>query len=180
MHHVDKRLKSRSYAIVSQSRRHSGAAISAFNAWVMLKSLETLALRFEMQTRTVTQLSENIKHHPAVLSLLYSGDRSHTQHELASRQMSGSSTLIAFEVKGSRNGAFQFLNALRVIHISNNLADSKTLACHPSGTTHMNLSEDERQTLEINEDHIRLSVGLEQTDDLTADLQQALDVCRGF
>ena len=146
----------------------------------MLKSLETLALRVEMQTRTATQLSENIKHHPAVLSLSYPGDCSHPQHELASRQMSGSSTLIAFEVKGGRNGAFQFLNALRVIDISNNLGDSKTLACHPSSTTHTNLSEDERQTLEINEGHIRLSVGLEHADDLIADIQQARDVCRGF
>ena len=146
----------------------------------MLKSLETLALRVKTQTRTATQLSENIKHHPAVLSLSYPGDRSHPQHELASRQMSGSSTLIAFEVKGRRTGAFQFLNALGVIDISNNLGDSKTLACHPSITTHTNLSEDERQTLEINEGHIRLSVGLEHADDLTADIQQALDVCRGF
>ncbi|MEC7190010.1 MAG: PLP-dependent transferase, partial [Pseudomonadota bacterium] len=85
-----------------------------------------------------------------------------------------------FEVKGGRIGAFQFLNALRVIDISNNLGDSKTLACHPSSTTHMNLSEYERQMLEINEGHIRLSVGLEHADDLTADIQQALNVCRGF
>ena len=104
----------------------------------MLKSLETLALRVEMQARTATQMSENIKHHPAVLSLSYRGDRSHPEHELASRQMLGAST------------------------------------------THMNLSEDERQMLEINEGHIRLSVGLEHVDGLTADIQQALDVCRGF
>ncbi len=100
--------------------------------------------------------------------------------ELASRQMSGSSTLIAFEVKGGRIGAFRFLNALKVIDISNNLGDSKSLACHPSSTTHMNLSEDERQMLEIKEGHIRLLVGLEHADDLTADMQQPFDVRRGF
>ena len=94
--------------------------------------------------------------------------------------MSGSSTLIAFEVKGGRTGAFHFLNALRVIDISNNLGDSKPLACYPSSPTHMNFSEDERRMLEINEGHIRLSVGLEHADDLTADIQQALDVCRAF
>jgi len=160
--------------------RQTGASMSAFNAWVMLKSLETLALRVEMQTKTAKQLTENIKHHPAVLSLSYPGDRSHPQYELASRQMSGSSTLFAFEVKGGRNGAFKFLNALKLIDISNNLGDSKSLACHPSSTTHMNLSEDDRQILEINEGHIRLSVGLEHADDLTADIEQALDVCRGY
>ena len=146
----------------------------------MLKSLETLALRVEMQTKTAKQLTKSIKHHPAVLSLSYPGDRSHPQYELASRQMSGSSTLLAFEVKGGRNGAFKFLNALKLIDISNNLGDSKSLACHPSSTTHMNLSEDDRQILEINEGHIRLSVGLEHADDLTADIEQALDVCRGY
>ncbi len=93
--------------------------------------------------------------------------------------MSGPSTLFAFEVKGGRNGAFKFLNALKLIDISNNLGDSKSLACHPSSTTHMNLSEDDRQMLEINEGHIRLSVGLEHANDLTADIQQALDVCQG-
>ena len=154
--------------------------MSAFNAWVMLKSVETLALRVEMQTRTATQLSENIKHHPAVLSVSYPGDQSHPQYELASRQISGSSTLLAFEVKGDRNGAFKVLNALKLIDISNNLGDSKSLACHPSTTTHMNLSEDDRQMLEINEGRMRLPVGLEHADDLTSDVQQAFDVCRGY
>ena len=160
--------------------RRTAAAMSAFNAWVMVKSLETSALRVETQVKTEKQLSENIKHHPAVLSVSYPGDQSHPQYELASRQMSGSSTLLAFEVKGGRNGAFQFLNTLKLIDISNNLGDSKSLACHPSSTTHMNLSEDDRQMLEINEGHIRLSVGLEHANDLTADIQQALDVCRGY
>ena len=84
---------------------------------------------------------------------------------------------ITFEVKGGRNGAFRFLNALKLIDISNNLGDSKSLACHPASTTHMNLTKDERQLLEISEGHVRLSVGLEHPDDLTADILQALDIC---
>ena len=159
--------------------RHTGAAMSAFNAWVMLKSLETLALRVEMQTRTATQLTEIIKQHPAVLSVSYPGDPTHPQYALASRQMSGASTLISFEVKGDRNGAFRFLNALKLVDISNNLGDSKTLACHPASTTHVSLSKDERLMLEISESHVRLSVGLENAEDLAADILQALDISKG-
>lgn len=157
--------------------RQTGASMSAFNAWIMLKSLETVALRVEKQARTAAQLSETIKQHPSVLSVSYPGDPTHPQYALASRQMSGASTLIAFEVKGGRNGAFQFLNALKLIDISNNLGDSKSLACHPASTTHMNLSEAERQLLEISEGNVRLSVGLEHPNDLAADILQALDIC---
>ena len=157
--------------------RQTGAAMSAFNAWIMLKSLETVALRVEKQARTAAQLSETIKQHPAVLSVSYPGDPGHPQYALASRQMSGATTLIAFEVTGGRNGAFRFLNALKLIDISNNLGDSKSLACHPASTTHMNLSEDERQLLEISEGNVRLSVGLEDPNDLAADILQALDIC---
>ena len=158
--------------------RQTGAAMSAFNAWVMLKSLETLTLRVEMQTRTATQLAKTLKQHPAVLFVSYPGDPAHPQYALASRQMSGASTLITFEVKGGRNGAFQFLNALKLIDISNNLGDTKSLACHPASTTHMNLSENDRHILEISEGHVRLSVGLEHADDLEADILQALDIFR--
>ena len=91
--------------------------------------------------------------------------------------MSGASTLMAFEIQGGKEGAFRFLNALTLIDISNNLGDSKTLACHPASTTHMSLSEKERQQLEIHEGHVRLSVGLEHADDLVSDLRQALDAC---
>ena len=156
--------------------RQTGAAMSAFNAWIMLKSLETLALRVEKQSRTAAQLTETIKQHPSVLSLSYPGDPTHPQYALASRQMSGPSTLIAFEVRAAKWG-IPVLNALKLIDISNNLGDSKSLACHPASTTHMNLSEDERQLLEISEGHVRLSVGLEHADDLAADILQALDIC---
>ena len=157
--------------------RQTGAAMSPFNAWVMLKSLETLALRVEAQTKTAKAIAAVLKAHPAVLSLSYPGDSSHPQYELACRQMSGPSTLMAFEVEGGKDGAFRFLNALKLIDISNNLGDSKSLACHPASTTHMNLSEGERQRLEIYEGHVRLSVGLEHADDLISDLTQALDAC---
>ena len=123
--------------------------------------------------------SENIKHQPAASSLFFPGERLHPQYELASRQMSVSGALVAFEVKGGRPNAFQFLNALKLKDISNNLGASESLACHLSSTTHMNPSKDERQTLEINKGNIRLSVGLECVADLTADKQQALYVCLG-
>ena len=157
--------------------RQTGAAMSPFTAWVMLKSLETLALRVEAQTKTAGTIAAAIKAHPAVVSLSYPGEPSHPQYELACRQMSGPSTLMAFEVQGGKDGAFRFLNALSLIDISNNLGDSKSLACHPASTTHMSLSEEERQQLEINEGHVRLSVGLEHADDLISDLTQALDAC---
>ena len=157
--------------------RQTGAAMSPFNAWVMLKSLETLALRVDAQTKTAEIIAAALKAHPAVLSLSYPGDPSHPQYELACRQMSGASTLMAFEIQGGKEGAFRFLNALTLIDISNNLGDSKTLACHPASTTHMSLSEKERQQLEIHEGHVRLSVGLEHADDLVSDLRQALDAC---
>tara|TARA_B100001057_G_scaffold468040_1_gene526816 strand:+ start:240 stop:674 length:435 start_codon:yes stop_codon:yes gene_type:complete len=123
--------------------------------------------------------SKNIKHHPAASSLFFPGERSHPQCELASRQTSESVVLVAFEVKGGRTDAFQFLNALKLKGISNNLGSSESLACHLSSTTHTNSSKDERQILEMNKGRIRLSVGLEYVADLTADKQQALYVCRG-
>ena len=122
--------------------------------------------------------SENIKHQPASSSLFFPGKRSHPQYELASRQMSVSGALVAFEVKGGRANAFQFLNSLKLKDISNNLGASKSLACHLSSTIHMNPSKDERQILDMNKGHIRLSVGLEYFADLTADEQQTLYVCR--
>tara|TARA_B100000963_G_C22484832_1_gene606416 strand:+ start:440 stop:874 length:435 start_codon:yes stop_codon:yes gene_type:complete len=123
--------------------------------------------------------SKNIKHHPSASSLFFPGERSHAQYELASRQMSVPGVLVAFEVKCRRTDAFQFLNALKFKDTSNNLGASKSLACHPSRTTHMSSSKDERQILEMNKGYIRLSVGLEYFADFTADKQQDLYVCRG-
>lgn len=154
--------------------RQTGAAISPFNAWVLLKSLETLPLRVEAQTRNAMKIAHWLIAHEKIASLSYPGHKSHPQYELANRQMSGAGSLLAFDVHGGKAAAFAFLNALQVIDISNNLGDSKTLACHPASTTHMNIGPEERAKLEISDGHIRLSVGLEDVDDLIADLAQAL------
>ena len=123
--------------------------------------------------------SENIKHQPAASSLFFPGERLHPQYELASRQMSVSGALVAFEVKGGRPNAFQFLNALKLKDISNNLGASKSLARHPSSTTHMSSYQDEREIQEMNKSRVIVSVGLEYVADLTADKQQTLYVCWG-
>jgi len=155
--------------------RQTGAAISPFNAWVLLKSLETLPLRLDAQTKSAAAIADLLYHHDKCASLSYPGHKTHAQYELAQKQMSGAGSLLAFEIKGGKSAAFAFLNALKLIDISNNLGDSKSLACHPASTTHMNIGAEERAKLEISDGHIRLSVGLEDIADLCADIEQALD-----
>ena len=154
--------------------RQTGAAISAFNAWVMLKSLETLPLRVAAQAENAGHAAAFLHEHPRVKSISYPGHESHPQHDLAKRQMSGFGNMLAFEIDGDQAAAFRFLNALALIDISNNLGDSKSLACHPFTTTHANLTDDDRASLNITPSHIRLSVGLEDKIDLIADLESAL------
>ena len=154
--------------------RQTGAAISAFNAWVMLKSLETLPLRVTAQTENARHVAAFLHDHPKVKSISYPGHESHPQHDLAKRQMSGFGNMLAFEIDGDQAAAFRFLNALALIDISNNLGDSKSLACHPFTTTHANLSDADRASLNITSSHLRLSVGLEDKIDLIADLDSAL------
>ena len=154
--------------------RQTGAAISSFNAWVMLKSLETLPLRVAAQTENAAHVAAFLHNHPKVKSISYPGHESHPQHDLAKRQMSGFGNMLAFEIDGDQAAAFRFLNALTLIDISNNLGDSKSLACHPFTTTHANLSDPDRASLNITQSHIRLSVGLEDKIDLIADLDSAL------
>lgn len=156
--------------------RQTGAGISPFNAWVLVKALETLPLRIEAQTKNAAAIADYLYAHDAILHICYPGHESHPQHEIAKQQMTGFGAMLAFEVKGGKEAAFKVLNALKLIDISNNLGDTKSLACHPASTTHMNLSQDERDMLEISDGHIRLSVGLENSADLIADLAQALDV----
>ena len=158
--------------------RQTGPSLSPFNAWVLLKGLETLAIRVERQTATAAKLADAIAEHPKVTRVLYPGRKDHPQHALAKRQMKGGSTLIAFEVKGGQKGAFKVANALQVIRISNNLGDAKSLVTHPSTTTHQRLSEETRLGLGITQGMLRLSVGLEDVDDLAEDLTQALDRLR--
>jgi len=158
--------------------RQTGPSLSPFNAWVLLKGLETLAVRVERQTATAAKLADLIADHPKVSRVLYPGRPDHPQYELARRQMKGGSTLVAFEVKGGQKAAFRTANALEVIRISNNLGDAKSLITHPTTTTHQRLSEATRQELGITQGMLRLSVGLEDADDLAEDLTQALDRLR--
>jgi O-succinylhomoserine sulfhydrylase len=158
--------------------RHTGPSLSPFNAWVLLKGLETLPLRVRQQSETALALCELFVSRSDVLRTLYPGHSSHPQFDLAQRQMKGGSTLVAFEIDGGKKAAFAFENALKIIHISNNLGDAKSLVTHPGTTTHKNLSEEDRTELGISDGLVRLSVGLESAEDLLADVEQALDVAR--
>ena len=154
--------------------RQTGPTISPFNAWVLMKSLETIALRVERQAENAAAIAAWLERRPGVVKMRYPGLESHPQHALARRQMSNGGTLLAFTVEGGRQAAFRALNALKLIDISNNLGDSKTLACHPASTTHSSVSAAERAEMGIDEGCIRISVGLEDVEDLKADLDAAL------
>lgn len=155
--------------------RQTGPALSPFNAWVLLKGLETLPLRVEKQTRTAGILADRLAHHPKIQRLIYCGRADHPQAAIIAKQMTGGSTLIAFDLKGGKDAAFRFLNALSLIRISNNLGDAKSLVTHPATTTHQRFTPEARADMGIGDGLVRLSVGLEHADDLLADLSQALD-----
>jgi O-succinylhomoserine sulfhydrylase len=154
--------------------RHTGPALSPFNAWLLLKGLETLDLRVDRQCRSASEVARFLERHDKVARVLYPGLESHPQYQLARQQMSGPSTLMAISVKGGKAGAFRFQNALRLIEISNNLGDGKSLVTHPATTTHHRLKPEDRQVLGIDDWLVRLSIGLEEPADLIADLDQAL------
>jgi O-succinylhomoserine sulfhydrylase len=156
--------------------RQTGPAISPFNAWVLLKSLETLPLRVRAQTEAAAAVADALAEHPMVSRVLYPGREDHPQADLARRQMVEGSTLVAFEVAGGRPAAFAAANALRLIKLSNNLGDAKSLITHPATTTHQRLTQPQRDSLGISDGLLRLSVGLEDPRDLVADLTQALDI----
>jgi O-succinylhomoserine sulfhydrylase len=154
--------------------RHSGPAMSPFNAWVLLKGLETMALRVKQQTENATKVAEYLANHSAVSRVIYPGRKDHPQADIIARQMTGGSTLVAFELKGGKNAAFAVQNALDVIKISNNLGDAKSLITHPATTTHKNLTEDARAELGISAGLLRLSAGIEDAEDLIEDFDRAL------
>lgn len=158
--------------------RHTGPALSPFNAWLLLKGLETLGLRVERQSANALALARLLDGHPAVARALYPGLESHPQHDLAMRQMRGGGTMIALELKGGKAAAYRLLDALSLIDISNNLGDAKSLITHPWTTTHQRLSAEDKLAMGIGEGMLRLSVGLEDIVDLTADLAAALDAAR--
>jgi len=154
--------------------KHTGGAMSPFNAWVMLKSLDTMDLRVRAQTATAQALAEGIEGHAAVGRVLYPGLKSHPQHALAMAQAGNGGTVMAIDLKGGKEAAFRFLNALEIFTISNNFADSKSIVTHPATTTHQRLPQAQKDLLGITPGLIRLSCGLEDTDDLLADVLQAL------
>ena len=154
--------------------RHTGPALSPFNAWLLLKGLETLELRVERQCRTALALAEALEAHPAVARVVYPGLASHPQHELAKRLLEVFGTVLSFEVAGGKEAAFRLLDALELVDISNNLGDAKSLITHPATTTHRSMPEAERRASGIGDGLVRLSAGLEDPADLLADLQQAL------
>ena len=155
--------------------RQTGPSISPFNAWVLLKGLETLSVRVHRQTDTAATVSVALVDHPKVTRMIYPGRPDHPQAAIAQKQMRGGSTLVAFEVKGGKAGAFRFQDALKLIRISNNLGDAKSLITHPATTTHQRIGPAARAELGITDGLVRLSCGLEHPDDLCEDLLAALD-----
>ncbi|MBR1154781.1 O-succinylhomoserine sulfhydrylase [Bradyrhizobium sp. JYMT SZCCT0428] len=155
--------------------RHTGPSMSPFNAWVLLKGLETLAIRVRAQTETAGKVADALAKHPKISRLIYPGRSDHPQAELVKRQMRAGSTLVGFEVKGGKAAAFRCLNALQISRISNNLGDAKSLVTHPPTTTHQRLTPEARAELGISEGFIRFSAGLEHADDLIEDFAQALE-----
>lgn len=156
--------------------RHTGPSLSPFNAWTLLKGLETLSVRVKQQTENAGTIADFLAEHKAIKRVIYPGRADHPQADLVQKQMSGGSTLIAFEIDGGKKAAFDFENALEIVQISNNLGDTKSLITHPATTTHKNLSAEARAELGITDATVRLSVGLEDAQDLIADIDNALAV----
>ena len=154
--------------------KHTGGALSPFSAWLMLKGLETIDLRVRAQANTAHALATALCDEPRVSKVLFPGLSVHPQHVLAERQMGSGGTVLSLDL-GSKEAAFKFLNALQIIIISNNLGDAKSIATHPATTTHQRLADDQKDALGITPGLIRLSVGLEDADDLLADILGALD-----
>jgi O-succinylhomoserine sulfhydrylase len=162
--------------------RHTGPALSPFSAWVLLNGLVTLDLRVRAQSATAATLADRLAAHPKVRACRYPGRADHPQHEAARRQMTGGGnemigggTLIAFDL-GTQAAAFNFLNALSLVSISNNLGDARSMATHPTTTTHRSMTDEQRLEIGLTPGWVRLSVGLEGAGDLARDLERALDL----
>jgi O-succinylhomoserine sulfhydrylase len=159
---------------LGQFYRHTGPSLSPFNAWLLLKGLETLEIRVERQCRTAEAIAQFLEAHPKVGRVVYPGLPSHPQYELARRQMAKGGSVVAFDIAGDKAACFRFMDALQLVDISNNLGDSKSLITHPATTTHSKLKPEERAHLGIGDQLVRLSAGLEGEGDLIADLGRAL------
>src|SRR5215470_6315095 len=160
---------------VHQLIRQTGPSLSPFNAWVLLKGLETLSVRVQRQTETAEAVAAALANHPKITRLIYPGRPDHPQAAVVRQQMRAGSTLVAFEVPGGKAGAFRFQDALKLVKISNNLGDAKSLITHPATTTHQRLTPAARAELGISDGLVRLSCGLEHHDDIVEDLMTALD-----
>jgi len=158
--------------------KHTGPSLSPFNAWVLLKGLETLPLRVERLGASAAAIADFLADRKEVTRVFYPGRADHPQAALAKRQMAGGGPMVAFEVKGGKREAFRLMNALQIIKISNNLGDAKSLVTHPATTTHQRLNPEQRAELGIFDRSVRLSIGLEDVEDLKADLDQALRAAR--
>jgi O-succinylhomoserine sulfhydrylase len=160
---------------VHQLLRQTGPSISPFNAWVLLKGLETLGVRVARQTETATIVADTLAGHPKLSRLVYPGRADHPQADIVRKQMRAGSTLCSFEIKGGKEATFRFLNALQLVRITNNLGDAKSLITHPATTTHQRLTPEQRAELGIGDGLVRFSAGLEHPDDVVEDLTAALD-----
>jgi O-succinylhomoserine sulfhydrylase len=154
--------------------RHTGPAMSPFTAWTLLKGLETLPLRVKQQTENAAKIADFLADQKQVAKVIYPGRKDHPQADIVAKQMKGGSTLVAIELKGGKEAAFALQNALEIVRISNNLGDAKSLITHPATTTHKNLTDEARAELGISAGTVRLSAGIEDTDDLIEDFAQAL------
>jgi len=155
--------------------RQTGPSLSPFNAWVLLKGLETLAVRVRRQTDSAATLAVALAEHPKIARLIYPGRPDHPQAKIAQKQMRGGSTLVAFDIKGGKQAAFRFQDSLQLIRISNNLGDAKSLITHPATTTHQRLTPAQRAELGISDGLVRVSIGLEHPDDIVEDVLAALE-----
>lgn len=156
--------------------KHTGGSMSPFTAWIMLKGLETMRLRVKEQTATALALAQRFEGHKSLSRVIYPGLASHPQHALAIDQMGAGGTILAIDVKGGKQASYKFLNACKVAIISNNLGDAKTILTPPAFTTHQRLPQEQKDALGITPGLVRISVGLEDADDLISDLSQALSV----
>ncbi len=161
--------------VVEPYMKHTGGAMSPFTAWVMLKGLETMSLRVNAQSDTALRLAGALQGHAKLSRVIYPGHPSHRQHALAMAQMDKGGTVVAVDLTGGQGAAFRFLNALKIAKISNNLGDAKSIVTHPATTTHQRLPQDQKELLGITPGLVRISVGIEDADDLIADILQALE-----
>ncbi|MGB3812978.1 MAG: O-succinylhomoserine sulfhydrylase [Shinella sp.] len=154
--------------------RHTGPAMSPFNAWTLLKGIETLPLRVKQQTENASRIADLLADHQQVARVIYPGRKDHPQADIIAKQMTGGSTLVCFELKGGKDAAFALQDALEIVKISNNLGDAKSLITHPATTTHKNLTDEARAELGISGGTVRLSAGIEDNEDLLEDFARAL------